>query len=174
MIRVSTSMKGAMSLICVGLAGALMAGCGAAGVAAPRASTARPESPRQARAELARLERQIDGARKSLGLPSRADETAGAPAPASKSTADPAPVFEPPPARASRPAVAADQEADQERMNNCSDNCRLSRAICHAARRICSIAGYLGDSDAAGRCKRARQDCRQAREAKPEDCSGCR
>ena len=176
-MRVSQIVRGSALVLCVALAGALMAGCGAA--AAPRASTAPPpSSPAEARAELDRLERKIGQARSSLGLPVRTEKAAADGAPAA---GEPDLAFEPAappsPAPAAKPRVTEsdpDQEESRQELNACSDNCRLSRAICHAARRICSIASYLGDADAASRCKRARRDCKDARQAKPEDCSGCR
>ena len=171
MMHVSGCVRGVMSLYGVVLAAALATGCGAAGRSPRTAMAAPPASPREARAELARLELQIDSARATLGLPAQAKKEAGGDAESKPPVSlDFAPA-ETPQAMA-RPPDA--EEVDQQRQSACSDNCRLSRAICHAARRICTIAGYLGDEDAAGRCKRARQDCKEARQAKSEDCSGCR
>ncbi len=165
-------------ILAAATAASALAGCGASSAPMAAVRTAPPSSPRAARVELADLEKRIDNARASLGLPARAEKSAGedgTPAAAEPDLAfepdDPAPASTSEPPRARRPA---DQEEDQERVSACSDNCRLSRAICHAARRICSIAGYLGDQDAAGRCKQARRDCKEARQAKSEDCSGCR
>ena len=170
-MHVSAILRGA-TLGCAALAGVLTTGCGAAGQSPRAARDVTPASPVEARGELARLEQKIEGARKALGLSPRAKEIAGGEVTRAKS--DPGLTFEPEPAPQSAARPEAASETDGEPRSACSDNCRLSRAICHAARRICSIAGYLGDEDAAGRCKRARQDCREARKAKPEDCSGCR
>lgn len=160
------------------LTAALMAGCGAASAPKATMSAALPSNPGEARAELTRLERRIARARLSLGLPARKETIATGkdePRPAAPARL-PAPAA--PPADAEQSVAGVPQQAEQptseaEKSSACSDNCRISRAICHAARRICSIAAYLGDDDAAGRCKRARKDCKDARQAKPDSCSGC-
>ena len=172
MMRISGCIRGGMILWGAVLAAALVSGCGAAGHAPQASVAAPPASPREARAELARLESQINSARATLGLPQRAEKTAGGDA---ESNPPDSLQFAPPdeaPQVMARPS--SEEERDRQDQSACSDNCRISRAICHAARRICSITSYLGDQDAAGRCKRARRDCKEARQAKPEDCSGCR
>lgn len=180
------------ALALAALAGLTLAAC--AGSQRAPATSADPQSPRQARHELQRLERQIDSHRLALGLPARAPATeiaakdrsvsggedkadgraeprpAAPPAPADD--ANFAPEAEPdqqPPAKVAAPVSASD--AGQ---GACSESCKLSKAICHASARICSIADYLGEAAAAARCQRSKQDCRQARKVTRGDCSACK
>jgi hypothetical protein len=72
-------------------------------------------------------------------------------------------------ARASGGADGAEETARPV----CSKPCKIQKAICRAARRICVLADYLGDTDAASRCRRARGDCREARKT-TGGCGDCR
>lgn len=159
-----------------------LGGCASAGKApGSPAALPPPSSPAEARRELVELEASIHHNRLALGLPARAeaDQAQGvaSPGPSEASQAEPpaAPAAEsPPPApvaaeKVSRAeATSADEEAD------CSPGCRYTRAICHAAERICTLARYLGEEDAHRRCRRAQQDCRDARQAtRDASCDDC-
>ncbi len=54
----------------------------------------------------------------------------------------------------------------------CDQVCSAVQSICDAAERICEITASLGDLDSAGRCERARDACREAREEREDQC-GC-
>lgn len=183
-------MSGHSCLPLIGLIVAMsLAGCAGSRAAAPATAGAEqaplPHTPDQARAELHRLERQIQHSRQGLGLPTRPT----APLPTSDSTdrstvaettaeaeteADKAPTVDAP-----RPAEAAEATGAPaggwtgDTGERCSIPCRLARAICDAARRICSIADYLRDQTARGKCVAAKDDCNEARE-KAGTCRECR
>lgn len=181
----------------------VLAACAAGGAAprvsygpAPQAAPP-PRDESEARRQLAYYARQIARERSALGL------TPGREQVAHKATSDasgaglaaaPRPVpsaptaYEPPASPTARPArraaraarsesvskrsVSAD-DAGYQRGPTCPLPCRRTRAICQAARRICSLADYLADDDARQRCKQARQDCREARGVTRDRCSSC-
>jgi hypothetical protein len=153
------------------LAALVIAGCAASSQRS--ASSGPPASPAAAQSELATLERQIDGARASLGLEPRADRAEALKLGEQATRPDRPPAPEPvlaPPARTSASELASDRA---ERDGCGRDPCRYTRAICEAASRICEIARYLQEADARGRCGRALQDCQQARRATRDRCPGC-
>jgi hypothetical protein len=80
---------------------------------------------------------------------------------------------EPAPVAPTCDAPAAESSDSEEAPRQCPESCRLTRAICSAADRICSLARYLAEEDAQRRCKRARLDCSEARRATRSICSGC-
>jgi hypothetical protein len=162
---------------------------------------AQPSSPADARRELTLLEQQIRDNRIALGLPVPEQERleksrAGGAAPAAPPPADDAAdhAMEPPvtpsaaaPAREYSPASGltgrepsgtgarySKSRPAQSDEDSCAPNCRYTKAICHAADRICGLARYLGEEDALRRCERAQSDCKEARKAtRGEDCDDC-
>ena len=113
--------------------------------------------------ELAALEGEIARARHALGLPPRPRREVvggreGAQDGATSLKAEP-PAREPGPSASVEAAESGEGAAGQK----APDLCRHTRAICHAARRICGLADYLGEADARGRCRRAQEDCTEAR-----------
>ncbi len=178
-------------------------GCAASRHAAQRSAPI-PDDPGRARVQLSELERRIRRHRLALRLPSRASNegddsvssAGGAVAPAARPPA-PQPTKAPmrarttdaappiarksapsPPSHSAPDSVAAGRRASKQsysRSPRCPMPCRHTRAICHAAGRICRVAQFLADSDSRHRCERARKDCRQAREATAGRCSArCR
>jgi hypothetical protein len=154
----------------------VLAGCGASKAMAPAAVDAPlPNSPGEARHEMAQLERQIVEGRVALGLPARSKaqvsddgvaESAGV-----AGEEAPRPVqAAPPPEPASDSVECAKRE---ERDAPCDDSCRYTKAICHAAARICRLARFLEEEDARRRCRRAQQDCREAQRTTAGSCTGC-
>lgn len=157
-----------------------------------------PRDESEARRQLAYYTRQIARERSALGLsPDREHAAHKATSDASGAglASSPAPVapsspmaYEPagrpkarPARRAARVArsesvskrsVSAD-DAGYQRGPTCPLPCRRTRAICQAARRICSLADYLADDDARQRCKQARQDCSEARGVTRDRCTTC-
>ena len=170
----------------------LLGGCAGAQERVAASATAKelplPATPGQARAELASLEQQIQRGRQGLGLPRRrpepteamdeADQAAGAvteaesdKAPAAAPTARPM-ADAPESVQSVRPLSSATDRSSADKQR-CSDPCRLARAICRAAQRICTIADYLRENDARGKCLRAKDDCNEARD-KAGKCEACR
>ncbi len=154
----------------------IQAGCAGSRAHAPATAAMEtaplPESPHEARAEIARLEREIQLSRQGLGLavappapgPMAQDGVqAGA---VSEAEADESPAPESAP-------VSRSEGWQSDGRDTCSEPCKLSRAICKAARRICKIADYLGEDAARGKCQRARADCKEAR-GKAGKCMGCK
>ena len=130
-----------------------------------------PDTPAQARAEIARLEREIQRSRQGLGLPAELSAPApamdGAPAEAvSEAEADESPAPESAP-------LSRSEGRQSDSRGACSQPCKLARAICRAAGRICNIADYLGDETARDKCARAKVDCMEAR-GKAGRCPDCR
>ena len=180
---------------------AFAGGCAAGGKQAPAAAMAPPASPADARRELSLLEQQIRANRVALGLSvperERPEKSAAGAAPAEE-PADHAPAAprmpSPPPAPAARLAPDAEESVGvsgrtpggtggrytggrqpaQSDEDSCAPNCRYTKAICHAADRICGLARYLREADATRRCERARSDCKEARKAtEGENCDDC-
>ncbi|MCB9555514.1 MAG: hypothetical protein H6707_05370 [Deltaproteobacteria bacterium] len=145
-------------------------GCSAANrIPVSVASESAPTSPEAAYGEMAALERVIARDRARLGLPARPAKpgenlaAAAVNSPRDKRNAP-----------KSSTAETAQKEDDQPRSagraatddgDGIGDGCRLARAICTAARRICAIAEYLDEAPAYARCRRAKQDCQQAKTA---------
>jgi hypothetical protein len=124
------------------------------------------------------------------GGPQRATKsTAGGEAPAApaaprEEAIQPAPAAKPSPPAAHESsdavyatAVGSSEEDDEQerRLARCQQNksCRFTKAICHAAERICRLARFLSESDAQKRCLRAQRDCSDARKATAGTCSDC-
>lgn len=161
------------------LLGVLLAasGCGmSAGAPAP-ASVVEMDAPlpatsEEARAELLALEQLIAREKTALGWPASgpapASETEFAKAPSEpvqRSGLDAAgPPSAPSPVSAEDRPVARPESSGEAEAEQIPSPCRLARAICHAAHRICALAGVLGDADATARCRRAQTDCRDARD----------
>ena len=151
----------------------LLAACASAGRAPARVMRA-PQSPSEARQQIALLEGDIARDRRRLGLREPGTSTAAAqdasrklkPSVPERVTVRPtAPSPAPPPARAeNRISAASGGAADSSGSDSPRvDRCRHTRAICRAARHICKLADYIGDDDSRDRCKRARGDCKQAK-----------
>jgi hypothetical protein len=156
----------------------LLSGCAAYQSGAMRA----PASPAEGQAQIASLEQQIERDRAALGLPHRPPPPPLAEAsdhrndlPAARPTVTPAAAPPPAPSPMEPMAKAASASGSDRDEPTCSGRgpCRYTRAICEAAERICSVAGFLGDTDARQRCGRARQDCQDARQATRDRCPGC-
>lgn len=146
--------------------GLALAGCaaGMAKSASPAVRSGPPTSPEAARAELGDLELLIASGRRGLGLPDRTEGAAQGAAEATPEGVMPAEP-EPPPAPTAAPGdSAAARESTAAQTEAATDPCRHTRAICHAAQRICELADYLAEDDARQRCARARQDCAAARQ----------
>lgn len=139
-----------------------LAGCaGMAKSAGPAVKSEPPSSPEAARAEIDDLERLIAGGRRQLGLPGHDEGAAQGGADVAPERVLPAEPAPPPPAAA---AEAPARESTAATADEAVDPCRHTRAICHAARRICQLADYLAEDDARQRCARAQQDCAAARQ----------
>jgi hypothetical protein len=170
--------------------------CCAAQQTAPTSSP--PASRIEGQRELEELTVEIERNRVALGLPERrevgsagempsealrpqpadaADQAApSAPMPGQAAPSQ-APELESAPetnAKASAMEEPREGYAHQRAAEQCPEPCRYTKAICHAAGRICDIARYLDEEDARRRCDRARQDCSEAQRATAERCESCK
>lgn len=173
----------------------LVAGCGARASKPllPASTTREPATSEDARQQVAQLEQLIDGHRVALGLPERGELIEEKESVVDKQgtgidkqgtviakqverdemKAEPQPAPVTPTCDAPAPRSLAESSGSEEPPRQCPESCRLTRAICSAADRICVLARYLAEEDARKRCKRARQDCSEARQATRSTCAGC-
>ena len=112
-------------------------------------------SEHNARVELARLSDRVQLLRARIGLPE--PETDRVPPRSSP------PMPEASPSEPNRAAGIAGDRGGRSQSNRCRDIDAVAGEICHAADRICVLAGQLADDDARSRCVSAREDCRRAR-----------
>lgn len=155
----------------------VLAGCAASKAMAPAAVDAPlPNTPGEAKHELAQLERQIVEGRVALGLPARSKAQVLEDTGSAENAGSAGPDEAPRPAQAA-PAEPVSESVEcakrEERDAPCDDSCRYTKAICHAAARICRLARFLEEEDARRRCRRAQQDCREAQRTTAGSCSGC-
>jgi hypothetical protein len=158
-------------------------GCGASASKPllPESATREPASDGDARQQVAQLEQLIARHRLALGLTERSElvdkeeavagEQVERDEDASKPEPQPAPVA--PTCDAPAPRSIAEYSDSEEAPRQCPESCRLTRAICSAADRICILARYLDEEHARKRCRRARLDCSEARQATRSICAGC-
>jgi len=139
---------------------AIVAACGARKhaaspqVASSQTMSAPPDSmPRDPRAEIEGLYREIEQQRGALDLPEP-------PAPAAGAQARP---------MASVP-LSTDATCKPAKTDRCTQSCTFSDSICKNAERICELAAQMPqDTWAADKCERATQTCETAHDS----CCGC-
>lgn len=148
-MRIRSALAALVVWAAVGGCGGAMQGQARESTAPSAAATRAPESEEATesrRAEIERLEQQIDA--RAGTVPD--GEAAGV----------------------SPPGVARPQGADGP-PTTCEDVCQASGSICRAAARICSLADELDDEWAHGRCRRASRTCTNVRRRSVNACGSC-
>lgn len=151
--------------LALGAACAAFIACAAAPTKSPASAAAPPvaamERPTQ-RAEIERLDREIEQELAELGLPTSqppACAAGGCSAPTAEMMSS---GVQPP---------SADPTCKPAATETCQSSCKFSDSICENAKRICILADELGGNDgfANEKCARGTESCQKSR----EKCCGC-